>query len=141
MRLVFLPFQVQKNFLWASLGVSTVHVERAGKITTFRRVWNATDVASDGSEASKDSESLGTDWAAEGVFAELLYSTFSEKYFADWSASYDPMGPEGFDLNWVRYDYGKPGSGGADRQARPKLLDAWTYDSKYDENTVCGFCA
>ena len=112
----------------------------AGRITTFRRVWSTTQAASDVSNVSDSSEALGTDWAAAGVFAELLYSTYSEKYFEDWSATYDPMGRDGFALDWVRYDYGKPGSGGQDRQSRPNLVDAWTYDSKYDENTVCGSC-
>lgn len=108
-----------------------------GKITTFRRVWKgAPSDPFDPSSESEDSETLGTDWAAEGVFAELLYSTYSEKYFEDWSAAYDPMGRDAF-KGWVLYDFGKPGSGSQDRQAFPKLVDAWTYDSKYDGNTVC----
>lgn len=87
------------------------------------------------SSASNNTETLGTNWAAEGVFAQLLYSQYSEKYFEDWSLTYSPMG-DGFAQEWVRYDFGKPGSGAQDRQAAPKLVDAWTYDSKYDGNTV-----
>jgi hypothetical protein len=116
-----------------------VHVGCAGKITAFRRIWRSPTPPSHAPE-SEPEQTLGTDWAAGGAFAELLYSTYSEKYFQEWSAKYNPMGRGGFDKEWVMYDFGKPGSGAQDRQAAPTLLDAWTYDSKYDGNTVCGCC-
>jgi hypothetical protein len=115
----------------------------AGKITTFRRVWNNTHTDPFDVLASNTS-TLGTDWAADGVFAEILYATYSEEYFSGWWVSkYDAMGIglSGFEsTSWVQHDFGKPGSTAQDRQVAPKLVDAWTYDSKYDDNTVCGYC-
>lgn len=118
-----------------------------GKISTFRRIWNpdtaaASDSSIDSSADSSDSATPGTDWAAgDAPFAELLYSTYSAKYFEEWNARYAPMGADGFKYQeWIRYDYGKPGSPSLDRQTAPTLVDAWAYDSKYDGNTVCTLC-
>jgi hypothetical protein len=114
----------------------------AGKLTTFRRLWSSDTPASSDASVSNSSRTSGTDWAADGVFAEILYATYSEKHFADWWAlKYDAMGIglEGFkNTSWVLHDFGKPGSTAQDKQVAPKLVDAWTYDSKLDDNTVPG---
>ena len=82
-------------------------------MTSFRRIW--TDAAGQ--------QTLGTDWAAEGTFAELLYSTYSEAHYAQWRATYCPDGGDSDD-SWHRF--GKPGMDAAahvqDRQAAPTFV-------------------
>eukprot|EP00892_Ulva_mutabilis_P005410 jgi/Ulvmu1/3240/UM150_0013.1 len=96
-----------------------------GAITQLRRTWPADD--------GKDHP--GTDWAAGGVFGQLQYSTYSEQYFKDWGAGYNPVGAGWYDVPWMRYDYGKPGAGDAaqDRSVAPEVMSVNLYTGEYQD--------
>jgi hypothetical protein len=100
----------------------------AGEITSFKRIWR--------NSAGKVVVE-GTDWAAGGVFARLLYATYSEEYFSEWGAGYNPGGAGAFN-GWALYDFGKPGckSFARSRGAPPRLVNAWNYNSDYQNGTV-----
>lgn len=60
----------------------------------------------------------GTDWAKDGTFAGILYRTYSEEHYQQWSKRYNPQGI-------TTPDFGKPGSGNAgaqDRQSGPVFM-------------------
>lgn len=80
----------------------------------------------------------GTDWAAGGKFAQLQYATYSEDYFKRWGTQYNPAGTGWYDVPWMRYDYGKPGSAPAakDRMATPEVVSVNLYKGEYDKQIV-----
>lgn len=80
----------------------------------------------------------GTDWAAGGTFAQLQYATYSEDYFKRWGTQYNPAGAGWYDVPWMRYDYGKPGSAPAakDRMATPEVVSVNLYKGEYDKQIV-----
>lgn len=83
-------------------------------------------------------EHPGTDWAADGTFAALQYSTYSAEYFKKWGAQYNPTGEGWYDIPWMRYDFGKPGCEGIaqDREAAPEVLSVNLYSGEYDGQLV-----
>jgi hypothetical protein len=77
---------------------------------SFRRIWRRANGTTE----------MGTDWAAGGQFAAIVYSTYSEQHYMDWGARYNPGG-----RGAVNSDFSKPGSGAVgakDRQTTPEFV-------------------
>jgi hypothetical protein len=79
----------------------------AGEVVSFRRRW----------EQENGTVVEGTDFAANGAFASILYSTYSEKECRKWAAHYNPAGKhasaaafckEGSDRHGARQRHQKP---------------------------------
>lgn len=76
---------------------------------SFKRQWRRRD----------GSIEEGTDFAANGTFAQLLYSTYSEKDCARWAARYSPAGKAASAAPFCKV--GSDGAGADARQQRPTL--------------------
>lgn len=91
-------------------GTLNAQPEATGDVVSFRRIWHRANGTTE----------MGTDWAAGGSFAAIVYSTYSEAHYMDWGEQYISGG-----RGAVNEDFSKPGSGSAgakDRHTAPEFV-------------------
>ena len=81
----------------------------AGDVLSFQRLWRKRD----------GSVEEGTDFAANGTFASLLYSTYTEADCKRWAARYTPEGEAASAAPFCKL--GSDGDGAKARRQRPRL--------------------